>query len=340
MSAQIGDQTAPAAVTATARRTGVGPGAPQRHDDLHPSRRRRRRANGRPVWEEDPHPVGLGLKGVVLALVVLVVAFPLYTVVVTSFSTQAETLRAGGLVVIPGELTLEAYRQILSGGVVTRAAVVSVGITVVGTALSMLVSVLAAYGLSRPGSLLHTPLLFVFLITMFFSAGLIPSYLLVSGLGLIDSYWALILPTAVSAFNILILRNFFMGIDNAILDAARIDGAGEWRILLRIVMPLSGAVLAVVALFYGVGYFNAFFNAVLYINDNAKWPLQLVLRSYVLQGASLPGGADPGQAASGAVAGMPIKMAVVVLATVPILLVYPFVQRHFTKGVIFGAIKG
>ncbi len=330
MSTQTSDQTAPAAVTATARATGVGPHAP----------RRRRRPSGRPVWEEPPSRLGLGLKGLVLVVVVLAVAFPLYTVVLTSFSTQAETLRTGGLVVIPGELTLEAYRQILSGGVVTRAALVSVGITAVGTVLSMVVSVMAAYGLSRPGSLLHTPLLFVFLITMFFGAGLIPTYLLVSGLGLVDSYWALILPGAVSAFNVLILRNFFMGIEGAILDAARIDGASEWRILLQVVIPLSGAVLAVVALFYGVGYFNAFFNAVLYINDNAKWPLQLVLRSYVLQGVALPGGGDASGAVSGAVAGLPIKMAVVVLAVLPILAVYPFVQRHFTKGVIFGAIKG
>ncbi|SDD66858.1 carbohydrate ABC transporter permease [Auraticoccus monumenti] len=330
MTTSTGEQTAPAAVTATAKTAGVGPGSP----------RRRRRNSQRPVWEEPPSPLGLGLKGLVLVLVVLAVAFPLYTVVLTSFSTQAETLRTGGLVVVPGELTVEAYRQILGGGVVTRAAVVSVGITAVGTALSMVVSVMAAYGLSRPGSLLHTPLLFVFLVTMFFGAGLIPTYLLVSGLGLIDSYWALILPGAVSAFNILILRNFFMGIEGAILDAARIDGASEWRILLQVVIPLSGAVLAVVALFYGVGYFNAFFNAVLYINDNAKWPLQLVLRSYVLQGVALPGGGDTSGAVSGAVAGLPIKMAVVVLAVVPILMVYPFVQRHFTKGVIFGAIKG
>ncbi|HLT62411.1 MAG TPA: carbohydrate ABC transporter permease, partial [Microlunatus sp.] len=207
--------------------------------------------------------------------------------------------------------------------------------------LSTTVSILAAYGLSKPSSLGHRPILFVFLITMFFGAGMIPTYLLVSNLGLINSYWALILPTAVSAFNVLILRNFFMGIEPGILEAARIDGAGEWRILGRIVLPMSGAVIAVVALFYGVGYFNAFFNAMLYINDNEKWPLQLVLRSYVLQGANLPGGPTATDShATGTVAGLPVKMAVMVLALIPILIVYPFVQRHFTKGVIFGAIKG
>ncbi|GCE77277.1 carbohydrate ABC transporter permease [Cellulomonas biazotea] len=306
-----------------------------------PAPRRRRGSKHRPVWEERPTPVGLALKGLVLAVVVLAILFPLWTVLLTSFSTQAETIRAGGLVTVPGELTINAYKQILSGGVVTRATIVSIGITAVGTLISTVVSVLAAYGLSRPGSVLHRPILFVFLITMFFGAGLIPTYLLVSSLGLINSYWALILPGAVSAFNVLILRSFFMGIDHAILDAARIDGAGDWRILGRIVLPMSKAAVAVVALFYGVGYWNAFFNAILYINDNAKWPLQLVLRSYVLQGVSLPGsGTGQVDVATGAVTGLPIQMAVMILAIVPILLVYPFIQRHFTKGVIFGAIKG
>ncbi|WP_020017622.1 carbohydrate ABC transporter permease [Promicromonospora sukumoe] len=299
------------------------------------------RGRNRPVWEEDPNPLGLLVKGAALLLIVATVVYPLYTVVLTSLSTQADITRSGGLVTVPGGLTFAAYEQILSGGIVTRATIVSIGITVVGTVLSTTVSVLAAYGLSRPGSFAHRPILFVFLITMFFGAGMIPTYLLVSNLGLIDSYWSLILPGAVSAFNVLILRAFFMGIDRSITDAARIDGAGDWRILGQIVLPMSKAVVAVVALFYGVGYWNAFFNAMLYINDNAKWPLQLVLRSYVLQGVTLPGsGVGQVDVADGAVTGLPVKMAVMVLAIVPILVVYPLVQRHFTKGVIFGAIKG
>ncbi len=311
-------------------------------DDARGRRPRRPRRNKyRAVWEERPSLAGQTTKVVVLTLVVLAVLFPLWTVVVTSLSTTQESIDAGGLVVVPGDLTLRAYTQILSGGVVTRAALVSVGVTAVGTVISVVVSVLAAYGLSRPGSFAHRPILFVFLVTMFFGAGMIPTYLLVSSLDLIDTYWALILPGAVSAFNVLILRNFFMGIDNAILDAARMDGAGDWRILLRIVLPMSKAVVAVVALFYGVGYWNAFFNAMLYINDNTKWPLQLVLRSYVLQGVTLPGsGTGQVDVGAGAVTGMPVKMAVMVLAVIPILVVYPFVQRHFTKGVIFGAVKG
>jgi putative aldouronate transport system permease protein len=282
------------------------------------------------------------MKFVALALVVLAVLGPLYTIVLTSLSPQSVITRAGGMVLVPGELTFAAYRQLLEGGVVTRAVLVSIGVTAVGTLVSTVVSVLGAYGLSRTDSFLHRPILFVFLITMFFGAGLIPTYLWVSQLGLIDSYWALILPGAVSAFNVLILRNFFMGIDASITDAARIDGAGDWRVLGSIVLPMSRAVVAVVALFYGVGYWNAFFNAMLYLRDSAKWPLQMVLRAYVLRGQP-PAGAtgtvvDVG--ASGAVPSLAGKMAVMVLALVPILIVYPFVQRHFTKGVIFGAIKG
>jgi putative aldouronate transport system permease protein len=302
---------------------------------------RRRRSKHRPAWEEEPSRLGRAGKAAVLTFVVLAVVFPLYTVLLTSFSTPAESLHSGGLVIVPGELTLNAYTQILSGGVVTRSVLVSVGVTAVGTLLSTTVSVLAAYGLSRPRSFAHRPILFIFLMTMFFGAGLIPTYLLVSSLGLINSYWALILPGSVSAFNVVILRSFFMGIDPAVLDAARIDGAGDWRILGSIVLPMSRAAIAVIALFYGVGYWNAFFNAILYINDNAKWPLQLVLRSYVLQGVTLPG-ASSGAAnvTQVAVSPLPLQMAVMILAVIPILMVYPFVQRHFTKGVIFGAVKG
>lgn len=296
----------------------------------------------RPAWSEEPTAVEKIGKGATLAVIVLVVLLPLYTVVLTSLSSDATINRAGGMVLVPGELTVSAYAAILSGGVVTRSILVSIGVTAVGTILSTTVSVLAAYGLSRTSSLMHRPLLFLFIITMFFSAGMIPTYLVVSELGLIDSYLALILPGAVSAFNILILRAFFMGIDPGILEAARIDGAGEFRVLGTIVLPMSTAVIAVVALFYGVGYWNAFFNAMLYLQDSAKWPLQMVLRSYVLEGVELPGSelAPAGVGNSQPPASLAVKMAIVVFALVPILLVYPFVQRHFTKGVIFGAIKG
>lgn len=297
------------------------------------------------MWEPEPTTAGKALKALALVAVVLAVGFPLYTVVLTSFSTQAAINHAGGLVVVPDGLTLSAYREILSGGVVTLSVLVSTGVTVVGTLFSVVVTVLAAYGLSRTDSFAHRPLLLLILLTFLFGPGLIPTYLLVKSLGLIDQYAALILPGAVSAFNLVVLRAFFMnGIPRELVDSARIDGAGELAILTRIVLPLSRAVTAVIALFYGVGYWNAFFNAFLYLSSNSKWPLQLVLRAYVLQGQPIPGvsaaAQDTADTLTGVVPTLAVKMAVITLAVLPVLLVYPFVQRHFIKGVIVGAIKG
>jgi multiple sugar transport system permease protein/putative aldouronate transport system permease protein len=161
----------------------------------------------------------------------------------------------------------------------------------------------------------------------------------VKSLGLVDSYWSLALPVMINAFNVIILRAFFMELPEEIIDSARIDGAGDLAILWRIVLPLSKGVLAVIALFYGVGYWNAFFAALLYLNDFSMWPLQLVLRTYVVNQTQLgvdqlpvSGEALPPQES--------LQMAILVLSIIPILLVYPFVQRHFTKGVLIGAVKG
>ncbi|MFC4589399.1 carbohydrate ABC transporter permease [Sphaerisporangium corydalis] len=295
----------------------------------------------RPVWDERPSLAGRLVKGTVLTLIVVSVVFPIYMVVLTSLSTQDTVTRAGGLVSVPGELSIGAYQELFAGGVVTRAVLVSLGVTTVGTAISLVTTVLAAYGLSRPGSLFHRPLLFMVLLTFLFGPGIIPNYLLVSSLGLIDSYWSLILPSAVTAFNLVVMRAFFMNIPGEVTDSARIDGAGDFRILWRIVLPMSKGVVAVIGLFYAVGYWNAFFNAVLYLNDNAKWPLQVVLRQYVLQGQSLVTGQTSATIAGEALPpSLAIQMSIVVVALVPVLFIYPFVQRHLTKGVIIGAVKG
>ncbi|GAA4994338.1 carbohydrate ABC transporter permease [Kitasatospora paranensis] len=301
--------------------------------DLRPSR-----PFARPAWEEEPTAVGRGLKGVTLAVVCLLILGPLWVVVLTSLSDAATITGAGGLVVVPGHLTVQAYAEVLSGGAVTRAVLISIGITLVGTAISLVVSVLAAYGLSRPGSFAHRPILVTMMITMFFGAGLIPSYLLIQDLGLMDSYWSLILPGAVSVFNLLVLRSFFMGTAPELVDAARIDGAGEWRILWQVVLPLSRAVVAVIALFYAVGYWSSWFSASLYLNDQTRYPLQNVLNSFVLRHQAPTGMSQA--ISTGAVPGLSVQMAVMVIALVPVLCVYPFVQKHFQKGMLIGAVKG
>ena len=304
--------------------------------------RRRPPRTTRPAWEEPPTKAGQGVKALILTLLVLAVLFPMWAVVVTSLASRETINETGGMVVLPQEFDISAYVAIFSGGQITQAVWVSTIVTVGGTAVSLVLTVLAAYGLSRPGSVAHRPLLFLFLLTFLIYPGLVPSYLVVTGLGLKDSLWALILPTAISAFNLVVIRAFFMNVPQELLDSARMDGAGEWRILWRIVLPLSKAVVAVVGLFYAVGYWNAYFNSVIYIDSTDKWPIQRVLQSYILAGQS-PHTAGTVPNIPGVTAYPPtlaVKMAVVVVTVVPALIVYPFVQRHFTKGVITGAVKG
>jgi putative aldouronate transport system permease protein len=290
------------------------------------------------VWEEEPRKAGLAAKGIVLAGACLAVLFPLWIVVVTSLSSHRTITEAGGLVVVPRDVTFIAYQELLSGGQVQRAALVSVGVTVVGTLFSMAVSVLCAYGLSRSGSLGHRWILMALLATMFFGAGLIPTYLLVQALGLTDTYAALILPSAVSVFNILVLRAFFMNISQELIDSARIDGAGDLRILWQIVMPLSRAVIAVIALFYAVGYWSAWFNASIYLTDQDMMPLQNVMIQIVQKQEPPTGLAQ--MIRTNQLSPLSVQMAVMVLALLPVAVASPFVQKHFKKGMLTGAVKG
>jgi putative aldouronate transport system permease protein len=287
---------------------------------------------------EPPSVVMRGFKGVVLTVCCAVVAIPFIGVISTSLATQKQVTDSGGFVLIPDQVTTAAYRAIFAGGVVTRALGISVFITVAGTAVSLACTATLAYALSRPRSFGHKPLLMMVLFALLFTPGIIPAYLVVKDFGLLNSYWSLIVPTAVNAFNVIVLRAFFMGLPAALIESARIDGASEATILRRVVLPLSKAAMAVIGLFYAVGYWNAFFNALLYINDTSKWPLQLVIQTYVVNNAEL----GTGQLAPGEV--LPpqqsLQMAILVISVVPILLVYPFLQRHFAKGVLTGAVKG
>lgn len=281
----------------------------------------------------------LAVKAIVLIGCCLMVLVPFLTVISTSLADQQQITKAGGFVLWPNHPSLNAYAAILSGGVVIHALFVSIGITIVGTLLSLAVIMAMAYGLSRPGSFGHKPILMIVLIALLFGPGIIPNYLMVKQLGLLNSYASLILPTVVQAFDVIVARAFIMAIPQDLIASAKIDGASEMQVLRHIVLPLSRAVMAVIGLFLAVGYWNSFFNALLYINDPSKWPLQLVLRTYVVNNA--PIGSDQ---LSGGVEVMPpaqsIQMAILVIALIPILLVYPFLQKHFAKGVLVGAVKG
>ncbi|MFD6175879.1 MULTISPECIES: carbohydrate ABC transporter permease [unclassified Isoptericola] len=298
---------------------------------------RRRKDSLRPAWQGRPRPLTTAVRGVALALICLLVIFPFAVVVSTSLATQAEIDANGGYVVWVAKPTIDAYVQIFNGGGVTRSIVVSIGVTAVGTAFSLACTTLAAYALSRRGTLFNRGLVTYFLVTLLFAPGMIPVYLMVKSLGMLNTYWALIIPVAVSAFNVIIIRGFIQGIPQEIFDAARIDGASEWRTFWHLALPLSRASIAVVGLFIAVGYWNNYFGPLLYLNDSSMWPLQLLMRSFVLQNdtsaaAQIPGTVPPPQQA--------VQMALVVIAIVPILLAYPFLLRHMSKGMLTGSIKG
>ncbi|MEU6661388.1 carbohydrate ABC transporter permease [Streptomyces sp. NPDC046821] len=290
----------------------------------------------RPAWMEKPKPLTQIAKALAIIAVLTLVLIPFLVIISTSLASNKEVVANGGWVLWPTEPTLRAYRNILSGGIVTKALGVSVGVTFIGTLASLACTSLLAYALSRPGVLGGKPILLVILFTFLFPPGMIPAFLLVKGLGLENMYAALIAPVLINVFNLVVLRGFFQGIPEELYEAARLDGASDWTVFWRIVLPLSKAALAVVGLFYAVSYWNAWFNASIYLESD-HWPLSQVLRTYVIGGAQI---SDTGISEAGMVsAPQTTQMAVLVIATVPILIVYPFLQKYFTKGVLTGAIK-
>lgn len=287
-----------------------------------------------------PNPLVQVVKTVALGISVVLVIIPFWAVVATSLADQQTINNAGGgMILWPAGISFDAYQSVLGGGVVVHALGVSLGVTVIGTLLSVMATAGLAYWLSRPRAFGAKPMLILVLGAVLFSPGLIPGYLVVKDLGLMNSYWSLILPVLVSAFNTIVMRAFFQGLPEELFESAALDGASSLTVLVKIVLPLSKAVLAVVGLFYAVAYWNAFFHAMLYMQSADKWPLSLVLRSYVVNQTAI--GTDEVGLAAGAVPPqLSLQMAILVIATVPILVVYPFLQKHFAKGVMIGAVKG
>jgi putative aldouronate transport system permease protein len=270
---------------------------------------------------ERPNVAVMVAKVVILLVVVVVMVFPFVYVLSVSLGGDWDP-QVGPSGLIPQHLDLRVYQEILRGGVVLHSLEVSIGVTAVGTFVDMVMTTTMAFGLSRtsqvPGSRI---VLFMALATLLFTAGIIPTYLVVRDLGLLNNYAALILPGMISAFNLVIVRQFFMNIPDDITDAALIDGASPVQVFRHIVLPLSKAVIAVVALFYGVAIWSDYFSALIYLNNSAMWPIQMVLEAQIQNGINV------GNAAT------------VIVATVPIVLVYPFLQRYLTQGVLSGAVK-
>jgi putative aldouronate transport system permease protein len=264
---------------------------------------------------------------------------PFIYVIGTSFATQAE-LAQRPFLLIPRTFQLDGYRYILSSRTLPRAMWVSIWTTVVGTGVSMALTLTFAYPLSKKYLKGRTTMLVLITFTMVFSGGMIPGFLNVRNLGLLDTYWSMIIPGAISTWNLIVVKNFFQALPAELEESARIDGASDLTVFIRIILPLSMAAIATFSLFYAVGYWSAFRPALFFIPSRPeRWPVQLILRNIVMLAAGRIDDAnfDPDLV-------MPptesIRNAVIVFATFPILLVYPFLQKHFTKGVMVGAIKG
>ncbi|MCI1777735.1 MAG: carbohydrate ABC transporter permease [Paenibacillus lautus] len=272
----------------------------------------------------------------VLFIVAIVCVLPFVYVLAVSFASPAEVAK-GGLILWPKEWSLVSYQYIFSSDTLPRSLLVSIYITVVGTLINLAFTSLMAYPLSKPHLRGRNPILLGVLITMLFSGGMIPTYFVVNGLNLTNTLWSLMIPSAISAFNLIVLKNFFQQIPDGLEDSAKIDGCNDLGVLIRIVLPLSLPAMATFGLFYAVAHWNTFFNAILYINDNQKWPIQVLLREIVILAQSRVGDASFDEMD---VQPLTIRMAVIVFATVPILLVYPFLQKHFAKGVMLGSVKG
>lgn len=277
---------------------------------------------------------------ILLVLVGLLCAFPIYYVVVVSFADPLEYIRKNGLVLFPRAWSVDAYRYLLSGQAFVRATGINIFLATVGTLLSLAVTAGLSYALSRKRFKGRRVIMLLILITILFSPGIIPPYLVVRGLGLINNIWSLILPVLSSGWYVLLMRGFFDNIPVELEEAARIDGAQDISIWFRVVLPLSLPSLAAFGLFYAVGYWNTFFSALLYINDHTKWPLQMLLQSILVEATGIGSGEGREYASETVLAPETIKMGAVVIATLPIACVYPLLQKHFAKGVMLGSVKG
>jgi putative aldouronate transport system permease protein len=272
-----------------------------------------------------------------LFLFAMATLIPFIYILAGSFATPEELIEKGFLL-IPTQFSLEAYWYIFSTSTFTTSLLVSIYITVVGTTVNLLFTTLMAYPLARRDLRWRRPIMIGVLFTILFNGGIIPLFLVVKNVGLLDSLWSLIIPGAISPFYLIILKNFFQQLPDSIEESAKIDGCNDLQILFRIVLPLSLPAIATFSLFYAVNHWNAFFHAIMYINDSNRWPIQVLLRQIViLSSGAFESSGDESDVIPPA---QSIKMAIIVVATLPIMLIYPFLQKHFTQGVMLGSVKG
>ena len=281
------------------------------------------------------------INGLLIAVVLIMIIYPLGFVIIASVSDPAKVL-GGQVILMPRKFTLEGYRMVFRDPMIMTGYRNTLFYTVTGTAINLVMTILAAYPLSRKDWVGRGFFMGVLMFTMFFSGGIIPTYLMMNSLGMINTVWAMILPGAVSVYNTIIMRTFFVNsIPPELQEAAQVDGCSNTRLLLQIVLPLSKQILAVMVLFYGVAHWNAFFNALIYLTESKRYPLQLVLRSILIQNtASQDMLGDLDTMGSRVMMAETIKYALIIVSTLPMMILYPFLQRFFEKGVMVGAVKG
>lgn len=274
---------------------------------------------------------------VIVGFLGIIMLLPFIYVLAASFATEAE-IAMRPFFLWPETFSLESYRYIFSTNTFVRSLMVTIGVTIVGTFVQLVMTVTFAYPLSRRKMPGRNILLNLVIFAMLFSGGMIPTYLVIKELGLLDSYWALILPGAINPFNMMIIKNYFQELPVELEESAKMDGCTDVGVFWRIFLPLSKPVLATFTLFYAVGIWNDFMSGLLYINDSTKWPIQVLLRQITMSSnaANAMGMMDPNYIPPE----QGIKFAVIIVATLPILIFYPFLQKHFTKGMLIGSVKG
>jgi putative aldouronate transport system permease protein len=282
-----------------------------------------------------------GVNYIILTLFLLTILYPLIYIFSSSFSST-DAVISGKVFLLPVEPNLEGYYAVFNHKLIWTGFMNSLFYTVTGTSINIVMTILAAYPLSRRDLYGRNVYMFLFVFTMMFAGGLIPSYLLVKDIGILNTRWAIILPGALAIWNMIITRTYFQTtIPDEMLEAAQLDGCNDFQFLGRVVIPLSGPILAVITLFYAVGHWNQFFNALIYLKTQQLYPLQLVLRDILIQNsvdASML--TDVEDAAKREGLRELLKYSLIVVATLPVLIIYPFVQRHFVKGIMIGSLKG
>jgi putative aldouronate transport system permease protein len=276
--------------------------------------------------------------GIILTLWALIIVVPFFNVIALSFSTEREYLLTPYMI-FPAQPTLDNYKKLLSESRIFIGYRTTLLYVIIGLPYNMLITICTAYALSKPAFPGKKFFMYLIVFTMYFSGGIVPLYLWIRDLHLINTIWAVILPYGVNTFYMLIMRNYITALPSSVSESARIDGASEWRILFQIILPLSQPILATFALFFAVDRWNEWFNSMIFIRNLQITPLQLILRSIVLAAEYANTQAMGTSASIGALFSKGIKMAAVIITMAPIMLTYPFLQRYFVKGVTLGAVK-